>query len=39
MVCLGVLFGLVLWEVGGDCQYIGAGFGGEEGDRKVGLAL
>ena len=39
VVCLGVNFGLVLREVGRNCQDVGSGFGGEEGDCEVGLVL
>ncbi len=39
MVCLGVISGLVLREVGRNRQYVGAGFGGDEGNREVRLVL
>ena len=39
MVCLGVFTGLVLREVGRNCQDAGSGFGGEEGDCEIGLVL
>ncbi len=39
MIYLRVKFGLVLREVGRNCQDFGAGFGGKEGDREVRLVL
>ena len=37
MIWLGVNFGMVLREVGRNCQDFGAGFGGKEGDCEVRL--